>query len=210
MDKKIIGNSIVIINTGIDPQNFNSYWLVKNGLLDEEELNFENVFSKQFVHINGEYYDIVINGNSLQFQLKNNDFSKIDLLLRKIISFNKLVKNTINISMGFNFNWILDIEKGSFRSISKDLFFKSDNPIHKLFDNENACFGSYLSTDFKKSRLKLDIKPILLSNDKEDGSLNLNFNFHFDFNDDNRNDLDELINSWSVYFKESQKIINKI
>lgn len=210
MDKKIIGNSIVIINTGIDPQNFNSYWLVKNGLLNEEELHFENVFSKHFVHLNGEFYDIVINGNSLQFQLKNNDFEKIELLIDKILLFNELVKNTINISMGFNFDWILDIKKGDYIKVSKDLFFKEDNAVHKLFDNNNACFGSYLSTDFEKSRLKLDIKPILLSNDKEDGSLNFNFNFHFDFNDDNRNDLADLIKSWNIYFEESKKIINNI
>jgi len=210
MDKKIIANSIVIINTGIDPQNFNSYWLVKNGLIEEEELANENIFSNHFVHINGEYYDIVINGNSLQFQLKNNNFEKIDSLINKVIAFNEKVQNTINVSMGFNFSWLLDLEKGKYIEISRQLFFNSNNSIHKLFDEQDACFGSYLSKNFEKSRLKLDIKPVLLSNNIEDGSLNFNFNFHFDFDDDNRKDIDSFIRSWSLYFKEAQRIINQI
>lgn len=58
--------------------------------------------------------------------------------------------------------------------------------------------------------MKLDIKPILLSNDFKDGTLNFNFNFHFDFNDENRKDLDEILDSWNLYFEEAKKIINSI
>lgn len=210
MNSKIIGNSIVIINTGIEPQNFNSYWLVKNDLIEEEELSNENVFSKHFVHLNGEYYDILINGNSIQFQLKNNNFDKIELLIKKIQLFNAKVQNTINISMGINFNWILDLQKGEYVDLSKRLFYNATNPIHQLFQDDKSCFGSYISKDFGKSRLKLDIKPILLSNDFKDGTLNFNFNFHFDFNDENRKDLDEILDSWNLYFEEAKKIINSI
>lgn len=210
MDSKIIGNSIVIINTGIEPQNFNSYWLVKNNLIEEEELSNENVFSKHFVHLNGEYYDILINGNSIQFQLKNNNLDKFELLIKKIQLFNAKVQNTINVSMGINFNWILDLPKTEYVELSKKLFYNDNNPIHRLFVDERTCFGSYISKDFEKSRLKLDIKPILLSNDFYDGTLNFNFNFHFDLNDENRKDLDEILDSWSLYFEEAKKIINSI
>jgi hypothetical protein len=210
MDSKIIGNSIVIINTGIEPQNFNSYWLVKNNLIEEEELSNENVFSKHFVHLNGEYYDVLINGNSIQFQLKNDNLDKFELLIKKIQLFNAKVQNTINVSMGINFNWILDLPKNEYVQLSKKLFYNDNNPIHKLFEDERTCFGSYISKDFEKSRLKLDIKPILLSNDFYDGTLNFNFNFHFDLNDENRKDLDEILDSWNLYFEEAKKIINSI
>lgn len=212
MEKKLVGHSIVVINTGLTPSSFNSYWLVKNGILKEEELENNNIFTNQVVEINGDDYSLTINGNSFIITSKN-DIEGLDKCvndkLEKIIN----ATNTIYISSGINFNWVINPKGGNFKKLSRDLFFKADSAIFDFFDKEDASFGSYMSKDFEGSRLKLDIKPIYLDNNLNERkeAIHFNFNFHFDIPEGDRsNILKQFIKKWKLFYEESKKIIDSL
>lgn len=212
MDIKLIGNSIVIINTGIIPSTFNSYWLVKNEILEEEELNNDNVFTKQIVEINGNDCKFIINANSFQISPKEGSAKLDDSVKGKIEKLIDSTTNTIYLSSGINFNWIIEPDE-DFKVLSRKLFFQEKIPIFESFNKEDATFGSYLSMDFNGARLKLDIKPIYLGNNQgvKKGAIHFNFNFHFDIPEGNRKEiLKEFINKREIYYEESKKLMNNM
>jgi hypothetical protein len=213
MEKTLVGHSVVIINTGINPSSFNSYWLVTNGILEEEELSNEHIFTNQVVEINGDNYGLTITGNSFQIRAKNeiSDLDKcVNDKLEKIID---ATSNTIYISAGVNFNWIVEPKGSDFKKLSRDLFFKADSDIFSFFDENDATFGSYMSKDFDDARLKLDIKPVYLNQDliNKKGAIHFNFNFHYDIPENDRsNKLKEFIKKWEVFYAEAKRIIDNL
>lgn len=213
MEKSLVGHSVVIINTGINPSSFNSYWLVTNGVLEEEELSNEHIFTNQVVEINGDDYGLTITGNSFQIKAKNDisDLGKcVDDKLEKIID---ATSNTIYISAGVNFNWIIEPKGNDFKKLSRDLFFKDNSDLFSCFDESDATFGSYMSKDFDDARLKLDIKPLYLNQDSTNkkGAIHFNFNFHYDISENDRsNKLKEFIKKWESFYREAKLIIDSL
>ena len=82
---------------------------------------------------------------------------------------------------GYRFPWLL--QPGFFLK-TKKYFYNQENPMFSSFFNKTGTmYGAYLSTDYKNSRLKLDIKPLISRNIKtqvEQNFINFAFNFHFD------------------------------
>lgn len=213
MEKNLTAHSIVIINTGISPSLFNAFWLVNNGILREEELTGNHVFTNQHVEINTDRFVLVVNGNSFQLTAKNgvNDLGYcIENILNKLID---STPKTIHISAGVNFNWFITPEDGNYSKLSKKLFYNNESDLYKHFDKDGASFGGYMSCDFEKARMKLDVKPVIIGNSNQDvkGAIHYNFNFHYDVPMDNRNEsLKTYINNWNKFYQESEKIIQSI
>lgn len=213
MKKNLVGHSVVIINTGIAPSSFNSYWLVKNGILKEEELNNNHIFTNNVVELNGDNYVLTITGNSFQIRAINNlqDLEYcINEKLNKIID---VTTNTIYVSVGVNFNWIIEPTDDDFKKLSRKLFFKKDSNVFTFFDEDDATFGSYMSKNFDDARLKLDIKPIYTNQDIGDkkGAIHFNFNFHYDIPEGDRSEkLKIFIKKWNLFYNESNRIIESL
>jgi len=213
MEKNLVDHSVVIINTGVNPSSFNSYWLVTNGILKEEELSNEHVFTNQVAEINGNQFGLIITGNSFQIRTKTDIMNLGKCINDKLEKIIDAVNNTIYISVGINFNWIIDVEGTDFKKLSKDLFFKENSDLFNYFNKDDATFGSYLSMDFEDARLKLDIKPVYLHQDlmEKKGGIHFNFNFHYDIPENNRIDsLKKFINKWNTFYLEASKIIDSL
>ncbi len=213
MDKSLIANGFVVINNGLDLSNLNSYWLVSNDILKEEDLNRNHVFTNNFIQINLNKYTFTLNNNSIILTI-NNNYSEQDYNegVEKLIFLLKKIKNTTNLSCGINFNWVLDgLKDDEYFELSKKLFFVKDNALYEDFADGSPCFGAYMSKDFQGSRLKLDIKPIHSPEDKKLGTLHFNFNFHRDLIDSSS--LEELSNyliQWKIYKDKSESLVIKI
>lgn len=215
MEKKLIANGLVVINNGLEINNFNSYWLVKNNILTEEELTNNHIFTNNIVNLDFDKYSILLNRNSIILKVNNNNNIKEDLndALKKYFQLLKCIKNTIFLSCGINFNWILlDLKHKEYFDLSKKLFFVN-NSLFSQFDFPESCFGSYMSKDFESARLKLDIKPVHeTGGDFNNGTLHFNFNFHKELKEvmSDSEELNFYLSNWEVYFDESVKIINTI
>jgi hypothetical protein len=213
MKKNLVGHSVVIINTGVIPSSFNSYWLVKNGILKEEELNNNHIFTNNIVELNGDDYILTITGNSFQIRAKDNLQDLDHCINDKLDKIIDVTTNTIYVSVGVNFNWIIEPKDGDFKKLSRDLFFKNDSSVFAFFDKEDATFGSYMSKDFDDARLKLDIKPIYTNQDLADkkGAIHFNFNFHYDIPEGDRSEkLKLFIKKWNLFYNESNRIIESL
>lgn len=212
MERNLAGHSIVVINTGMSPAIFNTYWLVTNGILKEEELNANHIFTNQFVEINTDIYSLVINSNSFQISAKNN-VNNLDTCVGILVKLLDAIPQTMFISAGINFNWIVRPEDDDYNKLSKQLFFKNDIELYQKFDKDNASFGSYMSCEVDDARLKLDIKPIIISNPSQEkkGAIHFNFNFHYDVPVENRNSqLKEYINKWNFFYQKSVILIETV
>lgn len=214
MNKSLIANGFVVINNGLDLNGLNSYWLVKNEIISEEDLRGNHIFTSNFIQLSLNKFSLTLNNNSVILSI-NNNYNEQDYIegVNKLIFLLTKLKNTFNLSCGINFNWILnDLNGGEYFEISKKLFFVNDNPLYKEFENNRPCFGAYMSKDFEDSRLKLDIKPVHSNLDGiNEGTLHFNFNFHKDLVDSTSIDeLEAYLKKWKIYKNESELLVNKI
>lgn len=214
MDKSLIANGFVVINNGLDLSNLNSYWLVKNEILNEEDLIGNHIFTNNFIQINLNKYSFTLNNNSIILTISNNYSEQdYDEGVDKLILLLKNLKNTLNLSCGINFNWVLDgLKDGEYFELSKKLFFVNNNALYQDFEEGNPCFGAYMSKDFKDARLKLDIKPVHANQGNINaGTLHFNFNFHRDLLDSSSFDeLNDYLKNWRDYKTESEMLVNKV
>ncbi len=210
MNKKLIANGFVVINSGLELNSFNSFWLVKNKIIEESELANDHIFTSSFVRLNFNDYSITINSNSTILSMDNNNDYAIKEGISRFLILLKNIKNALHFSCGINFNWsIEDLDNKEFLDLSKRLFFVNNNPLYESFDTSDSGFGAYLSKIVKESRLKLEIKPIHDFSDK--ASLNFNFNFHKELNDIlSTDELESYLNDWKIYQSESESLISKI
>jgi len=84
--------------------------------------------------------------------------------------------------------------------------------LSQFFNTENSVIGIYASTDFKTSRLKLDVKPSKLRDNKtkstQEGYIFM-FNFHFAFAGNTGIEKSkECLGDYVLYRKESERIVS--
>lgn len=214
MKNKLIANGFVIINNGLDLNNLNSYWLVNSGIINEDDLSNNNTFSSNIIQLNFITYEIILNRNSIILRVSKFAKDNINEGIEKLEKLLENLKNVIFLSCGINYNWIINgLKNDEFLALSKKKFFVNDNPLYERFNYSDACFGAYMSKDFKESRLKLDIKPVLSQDisDFTNGALHFNFNFHKDLKETYYGkELQSYVEDWESYLKESEEIINLI
>lgn len=210
MTKKLIANGFVVINSGLELNIFNSFWLIQNKILEERDLINDHVFTKNLVRLDFKDYEITLDSNSVVLTMNQRENHQVDVGIDRYLKLLKNIKNTFHLSCGINFNWILDeLETEEFRKLSKTLFFVEENPLYKSFETDDSGFGAYLTKICKDARLKLDIKPVHSFLDK--GFLNFNFNFHRELEDNiNTDELANYLLDWKFYKSESESLINTI
>lgn len=210
MIKKLIANGFVVINSGVELNNFNSYWLVKNKIIEEDDLVNDHIFTNSIVKLNFNEYNITINPNSVILSVENNKEQYIEEGIERFIILLKNIKNSLHFSCGINFNWTIDdLDSEEFLELSKSLFFVSTNPLYESFNTKDSGFGAYLTKKVKDSRLKLEIKPIHKLLDK--AKLNFNFNFHKELIDIvGTDELEAYLLDWKLYKDEAEALVNKI
>ncbi|MEI8203786.1 MAG: hypothetical protein WCH34_12270 [Bacteroidota bacterium] len=217
-----------IVWTGILPNiEFDRYFFVKNNIFNESEIlpnsQFGRIGTTQL--FTTKYYlssNIIANPtpgvppinhlvlNSIDPSIKD------DLINEKMISIIKSGEIIECTGLGINFNWFitLDFEETS-HEIGKSFFYSNEiKLISRFFNTEDAEYGIYVSKDFKNSRLKLDVKPIIYQAIADPSVKNRGFNFAFNFHFDivNKNDYSEVIEILKKYndFKEESELIISI
>ena len=119
-------------------------------------------------------------------------------------------------AVGVNFSWNLTPTE-NLGKVTKDYFFNEGNKMYTdFFNTPDTMYGAYMSKDFMKGRLKLEIKPQLVNRlnvkTQETSELsqliNFAFNFHYQVPPKGENSmLMEFINDYNNFFIESEKIM---
>lgn len=182
----------VVVATNLNPSIFSQLWLIKHNIFQAND--FENndkcVFTPIAVNVITEECNFTAVPERVQLDFSANVSTHKSLLMRTLGTIVKELPHTPYTAVGFNFNWRLwPANHGEFAKINRTLFLAKDNPLAKIFSQDDCRFGSYLSKNVQLGRLRLEIKPIFLPTPKEPDrteALQLTFNFNLDLRSENR------------------------
>lgn len=203
--------SIVILANSFNPSVFNQYWLVKNGFFNEGELT-NSVFAPAITQILTTDLRINIISEKLDFVQNHEHIDFNEQLSKKLIPMISKLKEIPYKAIGINFNWDINITKENKKKY-KSLFFVKGSNLYKDFDDNAGKFGAYMSKNFHKARLKLDIKPFFINQPENTGKdiLRFSFNFHIDLGpNEASDDLLKSLDDWTIYNQEAERIIKII
>jgi len=197
--------SAVVVANQFNLSIVTQYWLIKHEIISEKDFKENCIFSPGFSDIRTDYLQFILTPQSLTFSPLLDDSEKqAELANNKLGSIIRLLPETPYSALGINFVWHVDPEQISVNEIGRNLFFKEKSPLFKEFDNKDAKFGAYMSKDILGFRLKLDIKPTLITLDGALCSrLRFVFNYHLNLTvEDKIQSISESLSKW----KESKDL----
>jgi len=207
MEISLTVKNIVLIGE-FQPSKFDKYYFLKNNIFDENEISDESIFNSDFTIVVARGFNLTILTN--QIVLTENEpkvQSSITDLMSKIVS----SSNFVGSGFGINIHWYLfSGEKTS--ELAKKYFYNDKSEINTFFNDGSVSYGSYLSKDFKNSRLKLDIKPatvVRIDSKSEQKIISFAFNFHTDLVNENfREEILKSLSEINDYMEETRKIVS--
>ncbi len=181
MPSELVFSNVVLVANQFNPSVFSQLWLVRNGLVSEDEFEPNCIFSEDAVQVRAAEFAILIVAHQLQFvpQGSVEESRQQALISDKVGGIAKLLPHTPYAAAGINFVWHVKAGDDEVLALGRRLFYRESNLLFDHFATPDAHFGGYLSKDALGYRLKLDIKPIVADGEK-DRRLQFAFNFHND------------------------------
>jgi len=210
--------SIVITAKDFNVSIFKPFWLMKNSIFREEELQGNIIITPPAVQIPTENFQFMILPDRIQMSMPR-QYTDAEADIGRILGgIVKTLPHTPYKGLGINFNYFVSPEaEETFSSWNRNLLASTlSNKIQSPKD-KNARFGSYVSFDVIGTRLKIDIKPVKASKNivkiykswhAGQDLLRVNLNFHSDvINADSPSDfiLDKL-GKWTEALALSKEI----
>jgi len=189
--------------------DFDKYFFIKNEILAEGD--FQNNYIYQppnIIQINTKTIQVVI----LPTQFIATSLNPLEVTDNIATIVRLILKNskTSSISgLGINFQWFFSDEKKSMHEISKQFINPADSVQNSEFNTQDSHFGLYMSKNFKDARLKLDIKPSIISEKSNKiEAIQFAFNFHFEINSTNVEDIDKFLSDYADYYQKASNIMS--
>ena len=211
MSFELVASNAVIAARQFNPSIISQIWLVRNGLLSEDDFRPDCFFSDMAVQVKSREFDLMVVPPQCQFTPNVAQDQEQDLLVNKVGTIAKLLPHTPYQAIGLNFTWHLAPENVDVQTISRDWFYKEDGPLHREFGIENAHYGAYMSKDAWGGRLKLDVKPITIDQEGEKlERIRFAFNFHRDVvgEEDPVACIEQTLHQWNNVRDESSRIVH--
>lgn len=213
--KDLQEQTVVILAQGLKPSAFNQHWFIKNEIIkDESEISPNSIFTPDITKISASKFQVIVTPNQIQIA-PSRDIDLQDCITNILVPILNKIENVLFSAIGLNWGWFVYDSDHSFQKFNKQFFFKDSFPLYSYFDQADARFGTYMSKSFLDSRLRLDVRPIRISDEKshqnEKEFLFFRFNFHTDLTQDNKlSQLLEILSKWNEYSNEANSIINSI
>jgi hypothetical protein len=206
MDTTFIEKNIVILGN-FKPSRYDKLYFIKNDLIKEFDFLDNSMFMSEISII--ETSNFVINVTQQQIVISAKNPSK-ETTIQNIAS---LIINDENIyinAIGFNFKWFMFVDN-YLNDFTKKLFYTPNNTvINKHFNTDDTLFGYYVSKNYEYSRLKLDIKPLLVhqvDTNVKRNVLNFDFNFHIERSSYSNVELSKLLLDYNRFENEAKLIL---
>lgn len=214
--------SIVIVARDFNPTIFKPFWLKKNDIFLEQELQGSVVITPAAVQIPTENYQFTVLPDRVQMVIPRNYSKAEDDINRILGGIVKTLPHTPYTALGLNFNYLIAPDsEGKFSEWNRKLFASSFSRKIRYSKDNNARFGSYVSFDFLGARLKIDIKPIKALKNIESlceswhenqDLIKFNLNFHSDVSNA-ESPVDAILatlNKWPDALSYSEKLMGMI
>jgi hypothetical protein len=200
-------SSTVLVANDVNVSIFKSAWFGRNQVISEDEMLDDVLISPGIVQIPTRNFQVIIVPNRIQFFLPPQRFDvgqqEIDRVLGTIV---RLLPHTPYTAIGLNFEYIVTPP-------SADTFYEWNRkwfsaPLVEKFPeakDKTSRFGSYFSMDSLEMRLKIDIKPVNVTQEIKNLKLSsrqefmrINFNFHEDLPESPSPDfIIEILKRWT-------------
>jgi len=212
MSLELVNSTVVIVAKQFNPSITRDHWLIENGILRPEEFRNGCVFTDVMVQVRSDRFNLFIAPEQLQFTPLVPPVDQQELVEEKIGAIVQTLPHTPYTALGLNFHCRIIPENDTTEHLSRELFFIGGSPIFDEFNTDDAVFGSYLSKNFMDFRLKLDIKPVYVTDEESASSsmiMQFGFNFHLDIPRENSVEIiQNALQSWSVVREESLRIVD--
>jgi len=206
------GSVAVIVAQQFNSAILSQLWLVRNEILRDEEFQEGSIFSDVVVQVRSTPFQMLVLPDQLQMVPTVSRDQEQEILLQRLGRLVRELPHTPYRALGLNFAWHLTPADGNIARLSRDMFFVPNRPLHQSFGEENAHFGGYLSKDILGFRLKLDVKPLIVSLEggRVENRLHFGFNYHFDLQEDAARQIEERLQHWNEVRQESERIVDSI
>jgi len=213
MRRDLATSAVVVVANFFNPSVVNHLWLVRNGLLGEDELqpNSGSMFTDALVQVLTARFALLVTPEQLQFMPAPTEPEPERLIVEKVGRLVEILPHTPFRALGLNFTWQVKPETGDLRRLTRQLFYKEETPLYREFSSDDANFGAYLSRDFGGFRLKLDIRPITVPRQESvEYALQMLFNYHADL-DPNAAPTERihlLLRRWREVSEEARRLVD--
>lgn len=204
--------SNIHINGQFDVSTYDRHFFISNKIFDADKIK---------VQPNGNFNLITCDNNAITLSKSSIVIATIDpsvddhsANIAKLIFENNKSPNNMVKNMGINFGWFITFNnKQELAEFTKENFYNENNKMHKnFFSTEDSIYGFYASKNLKKSRLKMDVKGVVVFDSKtqqESDAVSFIFNFHFDFeNSTSSDEVVAVLGDSRSYYEESKNIVS--
>lgn len=221
IETELTHSSAVLIAHDVNISIFKPWWLMKAGILREEELEGNVVVTPITVQISAPAFEMAVFPNRIQMTFKHEGVGDRKDITRVLGGIVKTLPHTPYSAVGLNFHYLATTNgRQSFDLWSKKVFA---SPFAKLVasgEDRGARFGSYVSVDVLGARLKLDVKPITLAEGPTVSGIRgepgqefakVDFNFHLDLQEGTEPDqIVRVLNRWTRALSFSKKVVRSL
>ena len=215
MKLHLVDSNVVVISNQFNPSVFSQLWLTKHGLATEEEVvGIDCAFTNVFAQVITSRYSLSVVPNQLQLAVKLPPEEQQKLVEDKLGKIVDLLPYTSFSAIGLNFRYYAKPDKRDVRSLTRELFFVEQSPLHEAFDVPDAGFGGHLSKSVLGFRLRLDVKPVKAPFEETsppEELLLLAFNFNCDISQITGGDsIKAALSKWDEARSETKRIANAL
>lgn len=210
---ELVVSNVVVTASQFNPSIVNQSWLMKHGIILEDEVEPPTIFVDGVSQIETSQFQLVVVPHMLQFVIKPLAKNEKQLIATRVGGIVKSLPHTPYVGVGLNFVWHAHPERETIHDLTRRLFFKAGTTPFSFFDEAGAHFGAYMSKNFGIFRLKLDIKPVVFA---KPGSPPIGDRLMFAFNFDKQlvpeNSVAEILDClslWDTAKSESEKIASR-
>ena len=159
----VAGSTIVLIAEKLDVASINQVWLVKNGIVQEEELMPQSVFTPEVVIVPTNRFCLVVQPGRLQLTLAPQAFAGEDAgtMVNNIAgALIKALPNIVPQAIGLNFDLTFwPTPPNTFMPWCRDVFCAPGAKNLEETSSEDARFGCYFSFNDPMFRVRVNIRP---------------------------------------------------
>lgn len=214
MRRERVGSNVVVVAQQFNPSVVNQLWLIRHGLMAEEELEPGSIFVDGLVQVRTRRFILLVTPEQLQIEPRVPDEEQDALIANAVGTIVRTLPHTPFRALGLNFTWHLVPDDGDVRALTRRLFYVPHRPLFQDFDVPDANFGAYLSKNIFGYRLKMDAKPIKVPTPEgpPENRLQILFNYHADLpqGGEAAATIEGLLGHWRQAAAESRRMVGTI
>lgn len=213
--ERSLNSSNVVINANVfNPSVFRESFLADRGVLSPEgKLEPGFIFSDQVVSVPTKDFTLLVVAQQLQLVLVQSVRANSHEIVRSVIPpIVEELPHTPYTAAGINFVWFV-VPEETLAVVTRRLFPNARSIFGDVFDVPDACFGYFASKDLDGVRLRADVKPVIVEEDKQRREvIQCVLNFHMDLagQDAAPQKISELCGRWREFDELSEMLVGRI